>query len=200
MKNYFTIIIYIAFLSTSMVAQDHLKSKQGTVDLLVTDSTWIKEIFTFPIRFAKEIDHKGIEEAHFPKGWSSKESPNFWSYVFVWNVEGHRVNSVKELEADLKTYFDGLMGLPNTITQFTKKENSENKTNYVGKVSFFDNLRTKEDISLNVRVQKQYCKENNKSIIVFRFSPKGFNHEVWNTIEKVTLHANACDHKVAINH
>ncbi|MFK5982519.1 MAG: hypothetical protein QM499_06370 [Flavobacteriaceae bacterium] len=200
MKFIISILIYSAFLSTSLLAQHDKETEKTTIDLLVTDSIWGKETFPFPIRFAKEINYKGIEEAQFPKGWSSKESPNFWSYVFVWDVEGNRVNSVKELEADLKIYFDGLMGLPNTITQFTENEPSKNKTNYVGKVSFFDNLRTKEDISLNVRVQKQYCKENNKSIIVFRFSPKDFNHEVWNTIEKVTLRTNACDHKVTINH
>ena len=200
MKFIISILIYSTFFSTSLLAQHDKETEKATIDLLVTDSIWKKEIFTFPIRFAKEIDYKGIEEAHFPKGWSSKESPNFWSYVFVWDVEGNKVNSVKEIEADLKTYFDGLMGLPNTITQFAKNESTTNKISYVGKVSFFDNLRTKEDISLNVRVQKQNCKENNKSIIVFRFSPKGFNHEVWNTIEKVTLSPNACNLEININH
>ncbi|PHS62852.1 MAG: hypothetical protein COB12_10130 [Flavobacterium sp.] len=200
MKFIIAILIYSIFFSASLFAQHEKEIEQTTIDLLQTDSLWIKEIFTFPIRFAKEIDYKGIEEAQFPKGWSSKESPNFWSYVFVWNVEGNRVNSVKELEADLKTYFDGLMGLPNTITQFTQKEDSTNNTYYVGKVSFFDNLRTKQNIELNVLVQKQYCEETNKSLVVFRFSPKDFNHQVWNTIEKVILRANACDFKINNNH
>ena len=193
MKSIIISFIYITCFSISLVAQNESKPKQDTLDLLVTDSIWGKEVFTFPIRFASGIKYEGIEEAQFPKGWSKKESPNFWSYVFVWDIEGNKVNSEKELEADLKTYFDGLMNSQNTMTQFSRIENSNTKTNYIGKVSFFDNLRTKEDISLNVRVEKQYCKRTNKSMVVFRFSPKEFNHEVWNTIEKVILQANACD-------
>jgi len=193
MRFIITILIYITFFSTSLSAQHHKETKQATEVLLVTDSIWTKEIFTFPIRFAKEINYKGFEEAQFPKGWSSKENPNFWSYVFVWNIEGDKINSIKELETDLKTYFDGLMGLPNTIVQFTKNEPSTNKTNYIGKVSFFDNLRTKEDIILNVKVEKHYCKKTNKSLIVFRFSPKEFKHNTWNLLEEITLHANACN-------
>ena len=193
MKFIISILICITFFSTSLLAQNEIISEQESIDLLITDSLWTKEIFTFPIRFAKEINYKGFEEAQFPKGWSSKKSPNFWSYVFVWSIEGDQINSVEDLEADLKTYFDGLMGLPNTITQFAKKESSTMITSYVGKVSFFDNLRTKEDIVLNAIVEKQYCKKINKSLIVFRFSPKKFNQNTWNMLEEITLYANACN-------
>ncbi len=193
MKIIIITFLYITCFSISLIAQNELKPEQVKLDLLVTDSIWSKELFTFPIRFAPAIPYKGIEEAQFPKGWSQKESPNFWSYVFVWNIEGNQVNSEKELEADLKTYFDGLMNSQNTLTQISRKESSTNKSSYKGKVIFFDNLRTKENVSLNVRVEKQYCKKTNKSIIVFRFSPKEFNHKVWNTLEGVILRANACD-------
>ncbi len=185
--------LYIACFSISLIAQNELKPEQVKLDLLVTDSIWSKELFTFPISFAPDIPYIGIEEAQFPKGWSQKESPNFWSYVFVWDIEGNQVNSEKELEADLKIYFDGLMNSQNTMTQISRKESAINKSYYEGKVSFFDNLRTKENLSLNLRVEKQYCKKTNKSIIVFRFSPKEFNHKVWNTLEEVILRANACD-------
>ena len=193
MKIIIITFLYITCFSISLIAQNEIKAEQVKIDLLVTDSIWGKELFTFPISFAPDIPYIGIEEAQFPKGWSQKESPNFWSYVFVWDIEGNQVNSEKELEADLKTYFDGLMNSQNTITQISEKESTNNKSSYDGKVNFFDNLRTKENVSLNVRVEKQYCKKTNKSIIVFRFSPKEFNHQVWNTLEEVILRANACD-------
>jgi len=193
MKFIITILIYSTFSLTSLLAQHDIKMEQETIDLLITDSIWTKETFTFPIRFAKNINYKGFEEAQFPKGWSSKESSNFWSYVFVWNIEGNQINSEKELEADLKSYFDGLMGSQNTLTQCSRNENSIKNTSYIGKVNFFDNLRTKQDVVLNVKIEKQYCKKTNKSLIVFRFSPKEFSHKVWNTLEEITLLANACD-------
>ena len=192
MKIIINTFICIICFSITLEAQNELELEEDTLDLLVTDSIWGKEIFKFPIRFAQELKYKGIEEAQFPKGWSQKDSPNFWSYVFVWDIEGNCVNSEKELEADLKTYFDGLMNSQNATAQFVEKESSTNSKRYVGKVSFFDNLRTKEDITLNVRVEKQYCKQKDTSIIVFRFSPKEFNHKVWNTLEKVVLRTNVC--------
>ena len=195
MKIIIITFICITSFSISLDAQNELKTEQVKLDLLVTDSIWSKEVFTFPIRFAQEINYKGIEEAQFPKGWSQKDSPNYWSYVFVWDVEGNQVNSEKELEADLKTYFDGLMNSKNTTSQFFKMESSIDLIKYTGKVSFFDNLRTKENISLNVLVEKQYCKQKGKSIIVFRFSPKDFNNDVWNTLEKVVLRVNICNLK-----
>ena len=195
MKIIIITFICITSFSISLDAQNELKTEQVKLDLLVTDSIWSKEVFTFPIRFAQEINYKGIEEAQFPKGWSQKDSPNYWSYVFVWDVEGNQVNSEKELEADLKTYFDGLMNSKNTTSQFFKMESSIDLIKYTAKVSFFDNLRTKENISLNVLVEKQYCKQKGKSIIVFRFSPKDFNNDVWNTLEKVVLRVNICNLK-----
>ncbi|MCK5638529.1 MAG: hypothetical protein KAH67_07440 [Flavobacteriaceae bacterium] len=195
MKIIIITFIYIISFSISLVAQNELKNEQVKFNLLVTDSIWSKEVFTFPIKFAQEINYKGVEEAQFPKGWSQKDSPNFWSYVFVWDVEGNQVNSEKELEMDLKTYFDGLMNSKNTITQFHKMESSIDLIKYSGIISFFDNLRTKENISLNVLVEKKYCKKTNKSLIIFRFSPKEFNHKVWSTLEMVVLRANICNHK-----
>jgi len=193
MKRIVLLLIYIVSFSITLTAQNELEPKQEKLDLLVTDSIWTKEIFHFPIRFAPALNYKGIEEAQFPVGWSKKESPNFWSYIFVWDIEGNSVISEKELEADLKTYFDGLMNSQNTLTHFTIKESSNASVNYVGKVSFFDNLRTKTDISLNVRVTKQYCQKKNKSIIVFRFSPQEFEKEVWNTLERVRLRNDICN-------
>jgi len=175
------IITFFLLISISHagIAQNESENEHEEINLLITDSTWVKEIFPFPIRFAQDINYKGIEEAQFPKGWSKKESPYFWSYVFVWNIEGNKVNSVKDLETDLKTYFDGLMGTQDAIVNFTEKNSSNKDASYTGKASFFDNLRTKTPISLNVQVRKQYCQQADKSFIVFRFSPKEFEHEIW---------------------
>ena len=192
MKKFILSIFCIICFSISLLAQPELNPAHEEINLLVTDSTWIKEIFPFPIRFAPDINYKGIEEAQFPKGWSKKDGPNFWSYVFVWNIEGDKVNSKKELEADLKTYFDGLMGSQDTKTHFTEQEHSNNSTRYVGKVSFFDNLRSKTAISLNVQVKKLYCQHENKSDIVFRFSPKEFDNEIWKTLNMVKLRDDIC--------
>lgn len=176
--------------------------KKDNVNLLETDTTWRKEIFNFPIHFAKEINYEGFEEAQFPEGWRKKDSPDFWSYVFAWNINLNTELTANELETNLQIYFDGLMKvinkdpelvLPKTIAQFHKKEDANNISRYTGKVEIFDAFVTNKPMTLNVSIDKYYCEQKKKSIILFRFSPKEFGNDIWGKLKKVTLRANICD-------
>jgi len=183
------IIITLILLSplTSIFGQE-----QETKDILKTD--WGKEIFVFPIRFAPEINYKGIEEARFPKGWGEIENPEFWSYVFAWDIDLDKEMTVSEIETDLQIYFDGLMNVeikkyPKTIAKFRKI----NTANFIGTITTIDNFKTKKQMTLNVTVEQHYCKQKKKSIIIFRFSPKGFDNEIWNKLNMIKLNADVCD-------
>jgi len=175
--------------------------KKDILNLLETDTTWKKEIFNFPISFAKEINYEGFEEAQFPEGWRKKDSPDFWSYVFAWNINGNVELNENELEINLQIYFDGLMKvvnkdkeivIPKTIAQFRKKVDSNNISSYIGKVEIFDAFVTKEPMTLNVLVEKYYCELKKKSIILFRFSPKDFESDVWLKLKRVKLRDDFC--------
>ena len=172
------------------------------VSVLKTESTWGKEVFTFPLRFAKEIKYEGFEEAHFPKGWIKEESPEFWSYAFVWNINLIEEFTVKELEKNLQIYFDGLMisvnkekdkTLPKTVAKISKAGNSNGILNFYGTVAIYDSFVTKKPLLLNVSVETQNCEQSKKSLVLFRFSPKDFDNDIWNTLKKVKLHADVCD-------
>jgi len=170
--------------------------------LLITDDTWGKEVFTFPLRFAKELPYKGFEEAHFPKGWIKEESPEFWSYAFVWNIEYSEAITSKQLESNLQIYFNGLMisvnkekgkTLPNSIANISKTEDSNGVSKFSGTVQIYDSFVTKKPLLLNVRIEKQDCKQTNKSQLIFKFSPKDFNHTIWKTLETIALRDDACE-------
>lgn len=162
------------------------------LSLLETDTTWQKEIFEFPIIFASQIRYTGFEDARFPKGWSDSTSNNFWSYAFAWKIEDAVDLTAKDLERDLKIYFDGLMGKENTMTLFLEKDAGKQKTSYIGKVHTFDNFRKKQMMTLNVKVEKIFCEEQKKRIILFRFSPKEFDHKVWLKLNEARLPVNIC--------
>ncbi len=49
MKIIIITFICITSFSISLDAQNELKTEQVKLDLLVTDSIWSKEVFTFPI-------------------------------------------------------------------------------------------------------------------------------------------------------
>ncbi|BDS10428.1 hypothetical protein [Aureispira anguillae] len=179
-----------------------LGQEQVPLDLLETDSTWGKELFKFPIHFAQEINYQGIEEAKFPKGWGDADHPNFWSYVFAWDIDLKEELTEKKLEANLQLYFDGLMSvvnkdkervLPKTTALFLKKGTSNHISRYVGKVKIFDVFSTQKNLILNVLVEQYYCEQKKKSVVIFKFSPKEFGHATWLKLENVRLHTNICN-------
>lgn len=165
-------------------------------DLIKVDSTWKKEIFPFPIRFAKSIPYEGFEEARFPpEGWLDKNHPNFWSYTFAWKIHKTEVISKTELEENLKIYFDGLNNHKNfnTTASLTTVKTEKNTITFQGKVLIYDRFTTNEKLLLNVIIESILCKISKKTLVLFKFSPKSFDHETWKMLGKITLRKRICN-------
>ncbi|TYA52380.1 hypothetical protein [Formosa maritima] len=192
-----TITVLIMFYSIIAFGQD-----KQQIEIFETDSTWIKEIIEFPIGFAQNINYEGFEDLRFPEGWSKEESHTFWSYVWAWKIKDIGEVTENELETNIQYYFDGLLGLDlykiddkhvrKTNTVFIKKDNSH----YIGKVKTFDTRYTKKPLTLNVLVETHYCSQEKKRIIYFKFSPKPFEDDVWNTLDEVTLRIDVCENQI----
>lgn len=181
MKNILSIFLLLSYsILLSAQEQEHLY-------FLETDTSWRKELFLFPINFAPDIHYQGVEDARFPVGWEKQDSPNFWSYSFAWNIEHSEIITAATLEADLQKYFNGLMRSKESRVQIQKKEERNNLTTFTGTVQTTDAFFTKEAMTLHVQIEKTYCEQKKKSIILFRFSPKAFSHQVWQTLEEVKL-------------
>ncbi|MCK0178029.1 hypothetical protein MWU50_01885 [Flavobacteriaceae bacterium S0862] len=193
MKKHIVTILLLFFCILSY------SQEEESLEVFTTDSTWIKEIIKFPINFAQDINYEGFEDLRFPQGWSNQESPNFWSYVWAWNINGIEKPSESDLEKNVQLYFDGLLGLDfykindvkthKTNAVFIKKGN----TQYIGKVKTVDTRYTKLPMTLNVLVVYYYCETQKKTIMVFRYSPKPFDNPVWETLNEVKLRADACE-------
>ncbi len=190
-----TIILFLLSLSVVVFSQE-----EESINILkADDSAWGKEVFKFPLRFASEIPYTGAEEARFPKGWRDTESRDFWSYVFAWQITYQKVMSPEELEENIEIYFNGLMDNKNrmksdssiSLTNALFIKNSQ--TRYTGKVRTFDAFTTKKMFTLNVQVQKYDCPQKNKTIVVFRFSPKPFENDVWSYLNEVEIGDDACE-------
>lgn len=190
------IIILLISLFCFSIASNCQEDEQKGV--FIIDSTWIKEIIQFPIGFAQDIKYEGYEDLRFPEGWSKKESPNFWSYVWAWNINNIEDVTTNDLEKNIQYYFDGLLGLDfykiddkplrKTNAVFIKKNESE----FIGKVKTHDTRYTKKPMTLNVIVKTYHCKEESKTIIHFKFSPKPFDNKVWDTLAEVKLKSDFC--------
>lgn len=181
---------------TSLLFLSFFMNAQETEHKKLLETTWGAELFTFPINFARGIPLDGYEEAIFPKGWATEESPEFWSYIFAWNVTAEVPLTSSNFEAYLEMYFDGLMDIANikngdtilpTNALFIKSEEVENKSQYTGKIRLYEGRYTKKMMILNVLATQYFCETEKKTVVVFRFSPAEFEKPIWNTMNSIKL-------------
>src|SRR5690349_9032408 len=48
---------------------------------------WRSELIPFPLAFAPDLAHHGVEEARFPPGVFDVFSTNYWAYAFAWRID-----------------------------------------------------------------------------------------------------------------
>jgi hypothetical protein len=70
---------------------------------------WRSEVIPFPLDFAQDIDHRGVEELRFPPGFFDPSSGEYWSYAFVWRTEDSARLDATALADELTRYFRGLI-------------------------------------------------------------------------------------------
>ncbi len=173
------------------------KSEFNLIDL---DSTWGQEVIRFP---ARHMDYVGVGEVRFPpkRGWIKPEHPFFWSYTYAWSINVNREIPVKELEIDLVKYFNNLNKVDmnaKTDKRYSSaevvKQLQEKKVTYFkGFVKIFDRFATNKMITLNVLIESHYCKNDKKTIVLFKFSPKEFTHKTWAMLNEIKLHSYLCN-------
>jgi hypothetical protein len=82
MKNLFiTLIFFISFFSTT-------NAQENKPQLLKEPTTWEFERFPLPPEFAPSITYKGAEELRFARGMFKKDSADYFTYVFVAQIDG----------------------------------------------------------------------------------------------------------------
>jgi hypothetical protein len=166
---------------------------------LDTPSNWGIERFLIPMPFAPSIHYKGVEDIRFTPGWAKKETSDYWSYVFLWYLDSAISMDAKTVEQNLSTYYTGLLhaNLDTTKIKNVKitqakvavkqigKEKGADKS-FEAKVNTLDFL-TWQPLQLNFRIHMRFCKEDNKTFVFHKVSPKPFTHEVWNNLHALWL-------------
>ena len=162
--------------------------------ILSAPEGWVGEVIPFPLSFAESIPFTGFEELRFAPGWADAESPQFWTYAFVWYIDMEAPMTVDVLSSSFNAYYDGLMGtngnpedttssgevLAQTYTVFVPTEEG-----FSGKMRVYDAFHTLDYLTLNIVVQEMMCHDDNKQLIFCTISPKAFNDPVWTDFEQV---------------
>lgn len=204
MKTTRNILLTLVLLLNSILSFGQEQEAQKLAErLLEADSTWGKELFQFPISFAPEINFQGVEVALFPKGWSNEQSPEFWSYAFAWEVDANQQVTKPVLEGSLQLYFDGLLGIEtwkkgdasieSTKVLLDQKEANKSTSRFTGHLDIFESRYTQKPMTLQVTIEQRYCEQTKKVIILFKFSPKDFDHNTWEKLKEVKVLNGVCE-------
>lgn len=67
------------------------------------------ETIPFPLEFAPDLVHRGLEELRFAPGFMDPGAPGYWSYTFAWRLEDAAALDAAGVGAELTAYFRGLI-------------------------------------------------------------------------------------------
>ena len=101
MKRLLTSLIFVTFLTAA-------KGQEHTPQLLKGPATWQFERFALPPDFAPNIPYKGVEELRFAPGMFKKDSVDYFTYVFVAQIDSLVTISQSDIRSYLLDYYKGL--------------------------------------------------------------------------------------------
>jgi hypothetical protein len=158
---------------------------------LPTPPGWQIEIFPFPLEFAPSLPYLGVEELRLAPGFFDAGAPGFWSYVFVWYLEGDVPFTAAGLAKDLETYYEGLAksrespALYDPIKAAAHATLGEGKpvpqgfTHYEGAVDIHDPFTTHARLTLRVKLDVLCCRDEGRTAVLSRASPQPPQSPVW---------------------
>ena len=130
---------------------------------------WKAETIPFPLDFAPDVRHTGVEELRFSPGFANPDAPDNWTYAFAWLLEDEAAINEATLAAELTAYFKGLsMAVGSEKFNFDPKHftarfqaqpaaSGSKAREYTGTVETYDCFRTGKPITLHLLVRTIPC-------------------------------------------
>jgi hypothetical protein len=199
MKIYFIILFAILSLTTSgQTSNVEFDGKNWDAPYtLGFPKGWDVERFLLPVAFAPAIKYKGVEDIRFAPGWGNSKSDEYWTYAFLWYLDGTIKTNAKTTGQHLKAYYTGLVGINieprkipagklvdvKTDIKKIKTAKGDLKT-FRGTIYMLDYM-AQQPIILNCIVHLKSCAGQNKTYIFNEISPKPFNDSVWQSLNQL---------------
>ncbi|GAA4889331.1 hypothetical protein [Ferrimonas pelagia] len=89
-------------------AVDPPKAQAVTLELLTQPAHWRGERILLPPEFAPQMSFSGVEELRFAPGMYDAEAEDFFSYLFVFELESSDRLTAEKVEQLLLQYYRGL--------------------------------------------------------------------------------------------
>jgi hypothetical protein len=152
-------------------------------------ANWSIERFPIPIGFAPTIPYKGVEDIRFTPGWAKAKTDEYWTYAFLWYLEGDIKMDAKTIESNLQQYYSGLItangidtsGTPVASFKELTKKNTGVKT-FSGTIDMLDYM-AKQPIKLHCKVHVKSSYRKTNTYMFYELSPKPLSHDIWKSLD-----------------
>ena len=158
---------------------------------------WSVERFSIPIEFATSIPYTGVEDIRFAPGWGNNESADYWSYAFLWYLDGSPEVDADDIQENLKAYYQGLVNrnigrrkipadkVVSTNTSFKNiaPVNGDLQT-YSGTIEMLDYMAQKP-MTLHCIVHIKRDETKDRTFVFHELSPQPPDSTIWTHLDKL---------------
>jgi hypothetical protein len=156
---------------------------------------WGVERFSLPASFASAMTFKGVEELRFTPGWGDSTSNDYWSYAYLWWLNGDQAVDVLGVQKNMQALYTGLVvrnivsrRIPEDKQLATKVAVQKTETcatdvqTFRGHVNMLDYM-TQKPMMLNLIVHVKKCSSN--TAVIVEVSPKLYSDAVWSKLNAI---------------
>ncbi|MEJ0029876.1 MAG: hypothetical protein WDO15_05690 [Bacteroidota bacterium] len=195
--TYSLFLVGALLIATAARAQEFDAKKYVPVYTLPAPEGWGIERIAFPIEFAPSIPYKGVEDLRFTPGWGFADNKEYWSYTFLWYLDGKPEITPEAEEKNLAAYYTGLIGrnieqrkipqeklFPVKVTMKKVSVEKGDLHTYSGTIEMLDYMAQKP-IMLNCIVHVRICPGKDNTFVFHQISPKPMADDVWKAFGKL---------------
>ena len=171
-----------------------IKAQENKPEILMEPSTWEFEKFPLPPSFATAITYKGFEELRFAPGMFKKDAHDYFTYVFVAQIDSSVIISQQDVKNYLVNYYRGLCAVTAkdrklvidtskiNATVYRQKKSTTTYTTYDAVINLFGVFADGAPVTLNMEVSVIKNAPARKTLLFFIASPLNKKDETWNQL------------------
>jgi membrane-associated protease RseP (regulator of RpoE activity) len=150
---------------------------------------WRSERHQFPLPWAPSLPYHGLADLLFIPAFSDESSPDFFSYIGFWWIEGKPRITAEQLQRNLFDYYRGLsedFAQEGKFTVDLSRVSVSLKTEgelFRGDVSTYS--FTGKLIVLHTDATLRTCSGSDHSVVFFSLSPQDRGQPVWKTMRSI---------------
>ncbi len=158
---------------------------------------WNVELFALPPDFAAAMTYKGVEDIRFAPGWGDSTKADYWSYAYLWWLDGTPTIDAGSLQENLQVYYSGLVNR-NIISRKIPKDKvvptlagirkvktvSGDLQTFSGSIRMLDYM-TQKPMTLNTVIHVKECADEKHAAVFVEMSPKPYKDSIWQAMDKI---------------